>query len=272
MNFSMRKSRVLRKLRAGEVVNCFKMNFSDTRAFEIAARHGFDVLWTGMEHVPNDWSTIEKQILAAKVYDVDLLCRIARGSYSDYIRPLEMDATGIMVPHIMNTADAENVVSITKYTPIGNRAVDGGNADGGFCNVPFLQYLETANSERFVILQIEDPEAMNDLEAIAAVPGYEMLLFGPGDFSSALGVPGQTDHPEVIKARKSVARIARKHGKFAGTVGSPENYKELIDMGYNFINIGADVVGLSNYCKDIAAAADITSSNEPVSLYGRREA
>jgi len=89
MIFSMRKSRVLRKLRAGEIVNCFKLNFTDTRAFEIAAMHGFDVLWTGMEHIPNDWSTIEKQVLATKAYDVDLVCRVARGSYSDYIRPLQ---------------------------------------------------------------------------------------------------------------------------------------------------------------------------------------
>lgn len=267
MDFSMRKSRVLRKLRAGEVVNCFKMNFTDTRAFEIAARHGFDVLWTGMEHISNDWSVIEKQVLAAKAYDVDLICRVTRGSYSDYIRPLEMDATGIMVPHIMNIADAEKVVSMTKYKPLGNRAVDGGNADRAFTNVPFLEYLETANLERFTILQIEDPQAMDELEAIASVPGYEMLLFGPWDFSCALGVPGQTDHPEVQKARRMVVQIARNHGKYAGTVGSPSNYHELVDMGYNFISMGADVVALSNYCKDIAGAFGISCSNEPVSLY-----
>ncbi len=268
MDFSMRKSRVLRKLRAGEVVNCFKMNFTDTRAFEIAAMHGFDVLWTGMEHVPNDWSTIEKQILAAKVYDVDVVCRIARGSYSDYIRPLEMDATGIMVPHVMSKADAEKVVSMTKFAPLGSRAVDGGNADGAFTNVPFLEYLETSNRERFTILQIEDPQALDEIEAIAAAPGYEMLLFGPGDYSCALGIPGQTNHPDVQRARKIVAEVARKHGKFAGTVGSPDNYNELVDMGYNFINLGADVVALSNYCKDIAGAVGIPRSNDPVSFYG----
>ena len=268
MNFPMRKSRVLRKLRSGELVNCFKLNLTDTRALEIAARHGFDVLWTGMEHIPNDWSVIEKQVLAAKAYDVDLVCRIARGSYSDYIRPLEMDATGIMIPHVMNAEDAERIVSMTKYKPVGNRAVDGGNADGAFTNVPFLEYLETANSERFSILQIEDPQAIEEIEAIADVTGYEMLFFGPGDYSCSLGIPGETNHPEVQKARKLVAEVARKHGKYAGTVGSPENYKELVDLGYNFISMGADVVGLSNHCKDIAQAFGISSSNNPVSYYG----
>jgi 4-hydroxy-2-oxoheptanedioate aldolase len=265
MNFSMRKSRTLRKLRAGGIVNCFKMNFSDIRAFEIAARHGFDVLWTDMEHVANDWSVIEKQVLATKAYDVDLLCRVARGSYSDYIRPLEMDASGIMVPHVMNAAEAEQVVSMTKYKPVGNRAVDGGNADGGFCNVPFLEYLKTANSEHFTILQIEDPEAVDDLEAIAAVPGYEMLFFGRQDLSCALGVPGQNDHPEVQRARKLVAKMAQKYGKFAGAAGPAAGRQELIDLGYTFISTGADVVGLGNYCKEIASAVGISASNEPAS-------
>ncbi len=271
MNFSMRKSRVLKKLRAGEIVNSFKLNFTDTRAFEIAARHGFDVLWTGMEHIPNDWSTIEKQVLAAKAYDVDLVCRIARGSYSDYIRPLEMDATGIMVPHIMSPEDAERVVSMTKFKPIGNRAVDGGNADGGFTGVPFLEYLETANSERFTILQIEDPEAVNNLEAIAAIPGYEILFFGPGDYSCALGIPGQINHPDVEKARKQVAEAAVKFGKFAGTVGSPSSFSSLVDAGYRFISMGADVIGLSNHCRDIAEAFGISVSNEPASYYGKND-
>ena len=180
-----------------------------------------------------------------------------------------MDVTGIMVPHILTAADAEKVVSMTKFTPVGNRAVDGGNADGAFTNIPFLEYLDTANKERFAILQIEDPMAIENLEEIAAVPGYEMLLFGPGDYSCALGIPGQTDHPKVKKARKMVADIAHKHGKYAGTVGYPENYKELIDVGYNFISMGGDVIGLSNHCKDIANAFGISDSNHPVTFYGR---
>ncbi len=266
MVFPMRRSRVLKKLRRGEVVKCFKLNLTDTRAVEIAARFGFDVVWTGMEHIPNDWSVIERQVLAAKAYDVDVVCRVARGSYSDYIRPLEMDVTGIMVPHVMNAEDAKRVVDMTKFKPIGNRAVDGGNADGGFTNVEFLEYLKTANSERFVILQIEDPEAIDNLEAIASVEGYEILLFGPGDYSCALGIPGQTNHPKVKEARRLVAKTALKHGKFAATVGSPKNYNELVDEGFTFINLGADVVGLSNYCRAIAQEVGITESNKPVSF------
>ena len=68
----MRPSRVLGKLRSGGVVSCVKLNLSDSRAFEIAAMAGFDCLWTDMEHVGNDWSAIEKQVLAAKACNTDI--------------------------------------------------------------------------------------------------------------------------------------------------------------------------------------------------------
>ena len=267
MNFSMRKSRVLRQLRAGEVVNCFKTNLSDVRVSEIAARYGFDCVWTDTEHVPNDWSVIEGQVFATKSYDVDLLCRCARGPYSNYIRPLEMDATGIMVPHVMSLEDAKDIVNMTRFHPVGRRAVDGGNADAGYCAVPFDEYLEQANRERFVILQIEDPEPLEELDAIAELEGYDLILFGAADFSQAIGAPGQMDHPLVVDARKRIAKAANKYGKYAGAVGGAANRQELIDMGYTFISMGADVIGMNQYCREIAQASGIKTSNDPVGQY-----
>lgn len=264
----MRKSRTLSILRSGGVVNCFKLNLSDVRAVQIAANAGFDTLWTCMEHVGNSWATIENQILAAKVYDVDMLVRIARGSYSDYIKPLELDASGIMVPHVMNADDAASIVSMTRFPPLGRRAVDGGNSDAAFCVVPFTEYLIEANRERFLTLQIEDPEAVENLDEIANVNGFDMLFFGPGDYSCSLGIPGQTNNPEVQSARRQVAEAARKHGKFAGTVGTIANRQELLDMGYTFISIGADVVGLGTYCAEIASACGVNEIEKPASMYG----
>ncbi|MBS1809659.1 MAG: aldolase [Acidobacteria bacterium] len=247
--FNLRPSNVLRKLRAGEIVNCFKLNFADARAAELAALFGFDCLWTCLEHTANDWSAVEKQILAAKTQNVDIVVRVERGSYSDLIRPLELDATGIIVPHVMSLADAKEVIWRTRFHPLGRRPIDGGNADGAYANVALADYLQQSNEQRMVILQIEDPEPLSDLDEIAALPGYDMLLFGPADFSHAIGVPGQMNHPEVAAARKAVAEACKKHGKFAATVGSPATAAELIALGYQFINIGADVLAMNQYCR-----------------------
>ena len=249
----MRPSKVLRKLRAGEIVNCVKHNFCDPRAYEISAIAGFDCIWTCQEHTAVDYAQLQEQIMATKMHDSDLLCRVPRGSYSDYIRPFELDATGIMVPHIMSAEDAKNVVRMTRFQPVGMRPVDGGNADGKYCMVPFEEYLEQANRERFVILQIEDYSTMSELDEIAAVEGYDMLFFGPGDFTHSLGMPINFNDPRIQEARVKVVEAAKKHGKFAGTVGNMRNYQELIDMGYQFINLGADVISWGNWCKDTVA-------------------
>ena len=78
-----------------------------------------------------------------------------------------------------------------------------------------------------------------------------MLFFGPGDFSQGIGAPGEWEHPQLTETRRRVAEVACKYGKFAATVGSPQNAQELIDMGYSFISMGADVIGLSSSCHNI---------------------
>jgi 4-hydroxy-2-oxoheptanedioate aldolase len=250
----MRPSRVLRKIRAGGVASSLKLNTADARAVEIFAMSGIDAIWLCTEHVPGNYVDLEHQVRAAKLYDVDTIYRVPRGSYSDYIRGFEMDACGLMVPHIMNVADARAVVRMTKFPPLGRRAVDGGNADGGYCMVQFEEYLETANRERFICCQIEDPEAVPHIEAIAELPGVDMLFFGAGDYSVAIGKPGQLDHPEVQAVRIRIAKAARKAGKAAGAATGVTRIREFVDMGYNYLNTGSDVGALSAYALSVAKA------------------
>jgi 4-hydroxy-2-oxoheptanedioate aldolase len=250
----MRPSKVLAKLRAGGVVNCVKLNLCDARASEIAALCGVDCIWLGVEHVPNTFEHIEQQVRAAKAYDTDTIVRVERGSYSDLIRPLEMDATGIMVPHVMSAADAREVAWRTRFYPVGRRPLDGGNADGAYCGIPVDQYIAEANRERMVIVQIEDPEAMEELDDIASVEGIDMLFYGPGDYSHALGVAGQMDHPEVQAGFTRVAEAARKHGKFAGTVTSLEAIPDRVAQGYQFLSSGADVLALREVFSRVVSA------------------
>lgn len=263
----MRKSNVLKKMRAGEVVTCIKLNLSDARVSEIAAMCGFDCIWLDMEHVPTDWQSIENQVRAAKVYDVDVMVRVAKGPYSDYIQPFEADAAGIMVPHIMTVQEAKDIVHWTRFHPLGRRPVDGGNADGKYTMVNFKDYIKIANEERFVIVQIEDPEPLDVVEEIAQIEGIDMLFFGPADFSQGIGKPGQWDAPEISDTRKLIAEICKKHNKFAGTVGNAGNFQELVDMGYHFINVGADVVGLCGYFTEILTKISAITSTTTDSVY-----
>lgn len=247
----MRKSRVLRQMRAGNVATCVKLNLSDLRNAEIASMCGFDCIWIDMEHVPNDYAYIENAIRSAKIYDCDTLTRVSKGCYSDLVRPLEADSTGIMVPHLMSLKEAEDIVYYTKFHPIGRRPLDGGNADGKYCLVDEKDYIREANAERFTVVQIEDPEPLAELDEICALPGIDMIFFGPADFSQGIGTPCDFSNPEIDRTRRLVANTARRHGKFAGTVGSIANFDALAEIGYTFISVGADVVGLWQYYRDI---------------------
>lgn len=259
-------------MRAGKVATCVKLNLSDARVAEIAARSGFDCVWLDREHVPNTMEQVENMIRAAKMHDVDALVRVPRGSYSQLIWPLEADAAGIMVPHVMSAADAKQVAYYTKFHPIGRRPLDGGNADGGYTALALADYMKQANEQRFTLIQIEDPEPLEQLDAIAATPGIDVIFFGPGDMTQGLGVPGKFDHPKLLEARRRIPEAARKHGKFAGTVGNPGNLNELIALGYQFISMGADVVALvQSFAQTVSAFNNAPAPAQSNSIYGTKQ-
>jgi 4-hydroxy-2-oxoheptanedioate aldolase len=243
----LRSSRLLRELRAGKCPACLKMNLADPRIVELAGLSGVSAVWICNEHVTNGWFNIENQVRAAKLHDVDTIVRVEKGSYSDYVKPFEADATAIMVPHVTTAEEAEHIVSMTRFHPLGRRAMDGGNVDGVYCQIPLADYITHSNTERVLIFQIESPQALENVEKIAAVPGFDILLFGPGDFSHLIGKPGQINDPEVLAARKRVAAVAKKHGKFAMSAGLFGSRAALEEEGYQAFNIGADVIGIGQY-------------------------
>lgn len=247
---------MLRKIREGGCAYSVKLNVMDPRIAEIAAMAGFDCIWIDMEHVPSEYMQVENMVRAAKLYDCDVLTRVAKGSYNDFIKPLEADSTGIMIPHLMSLKEAKEIVYYTKFQPIGRRPIDGGNADAKFCGVDTLDYIKEGNEERFNIVQIEDPEPMAELEEICALPGIDMIFFGPADFSHAIGKAHDIFNEQTLEARRLVAKTARAHGKMAGTVGGIANRKQLEEEGFNFINLGADVIALAQYFKNIVSSLD----------------
>lgn len=251
-----KNSPMVEKLRRDELVVSVKLNIADPIIAEIAAYAGFDCVWVDMEHVPADYTEIKNVLLAAKARGAETIVRTPRGAYSNLIRPLEMDAAAIMVPHVMSVEDAKTVAYYTKFQPIGRRPIDGGNGDGMYCYMGTEDYIRYSNEQKLTIIQIEDIEAYEQIEEIAQVPGIDMLFFGPADFAHSLGLACDMGNPKIGEARRRVAEVARKYGKLAGTVGGPGNMKELYDMGYRLINLGADVVALGKYFKDIMSKVE----------------
>tara|TARA_R100000027_G_scaffold37442_1_gene27534 strand:+ start:11289 stop:12065 length:777 start_codon:yes stop_codon:yes gene_type:complete len=257
-------------LSQGRLSTLYKLNLADPRVAEIAARAGVSALWLCNEHVSNDWLNLENQIRAAALHDTDVIVRVSKGSYSDYIRPIEAGAAGIMVPHVTTAEEAKQIVKWTKFHPIGERPMDGGNADGGYAQIPTHEYVEFSNHQKMVIVQIESPEGVLNVDSIAAVEGIDLLMFGPGDYAHLLGKAGEINDPAVLEARQKVEAAALAHGKRCVAVAAPYSPEELLNRGYSLVHTGADVVSLNQgIINAIRPFTTETAPIDPGSLYGK---
>lgn len=238
----VRKSRVLTKLRRGEPVLCVKTGFHEPAIVELLGTMNFDCIWLCQEHLWANPQTLASQILAARATRMDAMVRIDKAGSSAAFRPLEMGAQGLMIPHVRSLEEAKKWIDASRFPPLGNRGIDGVNADTDWGSTSLEEYLDHAQKETFLLLQIEDPEAFEDLEAIAALEGFEILFVGIGDLSLRLGFPGDFENPELWKRIEDVAKVAIKAGKVPGIPGlSPAYTKRLLEIGYKFITAGSDL-------------------------------
>jgi 2-keto-3-deoxy-L-rhamnonate aldolase RhmA len=242
----LRNSRVLRKLRAGDYVLAGAIGrVSDPWLTEVVGKIGFDVLWYDMEHRSFSEKTIEPVSLACRATDMDLMVRVRKGNYDSPMRALEFGATGLMVPHIKSADEARQWVQWSKFPPVGVRGLDGVGSDADHGLADPHEYLRNANEETFLVLQIEDREAVECVEEIAAVPGVDVLFVGPGDLSMSYGVPLQFNHPLLIAAMERVNAATRSAGNWWGTTsGTPEAAQQALDRGARIVVGGVDHVFL----------------------------
>ncbi len=239
----MRQSRILKKIRSDQVAMATVLHLTDPSLFEMVSLMGFDGIWMDMEHHFYSLETAAGNMRAARVGPgADIIARPAKGEFMRMSRMLEAGATGIMYPRCDNAEEAKEVVKWAKFAPLGRRGSDLGNADAPYCMMPLADYVKKANEETFVLIQVEEPAAVEQAEAILSVPGVDMMLLGPGDFGVLTGIPGQYDHPSIMKAIENVARAAKNTGKqWAAIAFTPEYGKRMVDMGARLLFHGSDL-------------------------------
>ena len=239
----MRFSRVKAKLRNGEAVLITCCHFIDPSVYELVSLLGFDGIWLDLEHHATSDETAATLMRAARVGASDVIARPAKGEFMRTGRLLEAGAQGIMYPRCESAEEAAELVRWAKFAPQGERGVDGANGDNPYCAMPMPPYLKAANAHTLLITQLESPQALDAADAIAQVPGVDVLMIGPGDLSVIAGIPYQFDHPLIADAYRRVAAAATRAGQWWGTVsGSPEHMRTLMDLGAKFLCHGADII------------------------------
>lgn len=243
----MRNSIVKAKLRNKQPVIGVALHFTDPSAYELTSLIGFDFIWMDLEHHATSVETANHLMRAARVGTADIMCRPAKGEFMRIGRMLEAGAHGIMYPRCESAAEAREVVRWSKFAPLGTRGFDGGNCDMPYCLMDTVEYVHKANEETWVVIQIEDPQALDQVDEIAAVEGVDVIMLGPADFSILGGFPGQFTHPKIDEALRRIAAAADRHGKAWGIpAGSPQRIKELLGRGARWTTCGCDLIWVKN--------------------------
>lgn len=251
----MRKSIIKAKLNNGEPSLVTQLHLTDSSVFELTGLMGFDGIWMDLEHHGYSLETAIHLMRAARVGRTDILARPAKGEFMRMSRFLEAGAHGIMYPRCNDAAEAAEVVRWSKYAPEGERGFDGAGPDVPYCTMPIADYIKQANEQTFIVIQLEEPSAIDKAEEIAAVDGVDVIMLGPADFSILSGVPGQFDHPKVQTAIEKIAKAAANAGKnWACPAGSVDRARELLSLGAKLLLHNADIVmvklGLEKIQKD----------------------
>lgn len=238
----MRPSRVKQRWAENQPVLATVAHFTDPQSAELIGLMGIECLWIDLEHQPISMGDLEKLTRAARVSDMDVMARPAKGEFSRLARLIEAGASVIMYPRCESVEEAREIVRHAKFPPLGERGFFSASPDNPYCLTPMEDYIREANEQTVLLAQVESPNAVRQARAMAEVEGIDMLFFGPADFSLAAGVPGKYDDEIVKRAMADTATAAQAAGKRFGTlITNLDQAQRALDLGASMITYGGDL-------------------------------
>jgi 2-dehydro-3-deoxyglucarate aldolase len=210
---------------------------------EMCANAGFDWLFLDMEHGLLDFPDAQRAAMVAGERCA-CLARLPDSSPVWIKKALDLGLAGIIVPMVNTPTEAARVVQAAKYPPEGGRSVGVGRAHAYGAN--FRAYVDSANQDTTLIVQIEHVQAVENVEAILAVPGIDGVLVGPFDLSASMGKPGYTDDPAVQAAIRRVSQACQQRGCPAGIfMGDPAGAAWARAQGFSLVACSTDSILLT---------------------------
>jgi 4-hydroxy-2-oxoheptanedioate aldolase len=240
-------------LRRGEAQIGVWAALADPYAAELLATAGFDWLLIDGEHAPNDVRSALVQLQAVAPYSVSPIVRPVEGSNAVIKQYLDIGALTLLVPMVHTAAQAEQVVAATRYGPRGVRGLGSALTRASRWN-GVEGYVEHADQEICVLVQVESREGIANVAAIAATEGVDGVFFGPADLSASMGHLGQASHPEVLKALDDGIAAVLGAGKAPGILATdPARARAYLAAGVLFVAVGFDTTILARGARALAA-------------------
>lgn len=240
---SLTQNTTKRRLAAGKFALGFGVHHLRTVAAPVlAGATGHDWMFIDTEHGAFSIQETTQLCIAALPTGVTPIVRVCAGALDEATRALDNGALGIVVPHVDTVADAKRIADASHYPPMGHRSWGGPPAVYGYQPPSTVEAQAAINAEILTIVMLESPAAIGNADAIAAVPGVDVLFIGTSDLTAELGISGQMGHPKVIAAYQAVGDACRRHGKTLGMGGvyDEENAARYVAMGARFLLTGSD--------------------------------
>ena len=234
------------RIRAREVLAATWVKTPHPHVVEVLALSPLDLLVLDAEHAPFDRRDLDACILAARVGGMPVLVRPASAAHEQLLNALDLGADGVIVPHVRSAAEAADIVHACHYRP-GGRGFAGSSRAAGYTTLGMAKH-RAAAAGVIVIAQIEDAEALAEIDAIAATPGLDALFIGRADLTVSLDA-ATPDAPEVIVAVEAICAAGQRAGiavgMFLGRVGDVAQWREhgaslfILQSDHDFILQGA---------------------------------
>lgn len=218
---------------------------------------GLDYVIIDNEHSPIEAETTLTMVRAAEHGGITPLARVREISRPAVLKLLDVGVQGLIVPNVKTVKDVKQLVSWSKYAPVGDRGFSGSRKDGwGFAlDMSVPETMSFFNERVLLIPQCETAEALEAIEEIAAVKGVDGIFVGPYDLSIAMGIPGEFDHPRFLAALTRIIDACRKAGKFSMIfTGNRSAAVDYFKKGFDSVAYSMDAAFLVNGCRNEMSA------------------
>jgi 4-hydroxy-2-oxoheptanedioate aldolase len=234
----VRSNKAKETLAAGGVIYSSSVRLPEPGLCEVLGYAGFDFVLLDGEHGAADAATIDRLVQGCFAGNTVPVVRVLRNDDPEAVmHALDLGAQGILVPHGRTAEDARRLKQAALYPPEGQRGFGPGRG-ARWGRIDPADYFATANQTVLLLALIEDPEGVENVEAIAA-EGLDVLWVGSGDLALGYGVPGQRQHPRVMEAAARILAAAQRHNIVAGyPAGSVDEAGWARDQGYRAIGFG----------------------------------
>ncbi len=235
---------VKKKIKRNEVVYGIALSFVCPEVVEFCGHLGFEWIFIDAEHGPVGLETCTELVRACNVSGLVPIVRVPENNVSMILGYLETGVLGIIAPQINTAADARALVDAVKYSPLGKRGHGAKTraANYGLTQTP-TEYFERANEATIVIALVEEAKSIQNLDEILAVEEIDVIAIGPGDLSMSMGLPGQRNHPDVVRMVDDAnERIVASGKVITAMVGDAAGARGAVAKGARLVAVPDDVL------------------------------